>query len=179
MTRKKFAIKLGIIVLVVLLWYNFVYVAQINRLTLLDVELLEVRNKVNMASNAKSNLENIKKRFEQEQIQLEKEKAKFVRRENLGQVTERLQSLAEKYNLKLVDFSPGFKDYFEQKDKKIIPLPLTITLVGQYLAIGKYIEQWQELPFYILPQSIIMERLDENGYDVQAVIDTKLYTWNE
>ncbi|MHB2152857.1 type 4a pilus biogenesis protein PilO [Calditrichota bacterium GD2] len=179
MTKKRFAIKLGIMSVIVLLWYNFVYMAQINRLMLLDVELMEISNKVNMASNAKTNLENIKKRFEEEQNQLEKEKAKFVKRENLGQVTARLQNLAKEYNLKLVDFSPGFKDYFEQKDKKIIPLPLTITLIGQYLAIGKYIEHWQELPFYILPQAIIMERLDENGYDVQAVIETKLYTWNE
>ncbi len=179
MTRKKFSLKIASIILYLAVWYNFVYLNQVDRINHLDLQLAEMRNKVNMASSAKTNLEKVRSKFKLEQDRLDEERAKFVQRKDLGKVTLKIQSLARKYDLKLVDFSPGFKDYFTQKEEKIIPLPLTITLVGRYIKIGKFVEEWEHLPFYLVPQAIIMERLDKNGYDVQAVIDSKLYTWND
>ena len=179
MSKKRFFIKILVVISLIFIWYYFIYVPQLNTLSKLETSLLEYGNKVHMAQNAKVNLINIRKRYQIVQNRLEEERAKFVRKKDLGTVTKTLQKLAREYNLKLVDFSPGFRDYFEKQNEQIIPLPLSITLVGRYLAIGKFIEAWMNLPFYLIPESIILEKLDKNGYDIQAVIEAKLYTWNE
>jgi len=161
------------------MWYYFIYIPQIDTLAKLETQLMDFNSKVHMAQTAKVNLVNMRNRYQTEQDRLQKEKSKFVRKQDLGKVTKALQELAKKYDLKLVDFSPGFRDYFEKQDEKIIPLPLSVTLVGRYLSIGRFLEEWENLPFYLIPVSIILEKLDKNGYDIQAVIESKLYTWND
>ena len=177
MTKKKFFTIFGIFVLSIFLWYYFIYLPQIDELNQINILLTETSQKVSMARNAQINLEKIRERFEIEQSKLKKERSKFVRRDELGKVTKALRNLAKKHNLKLVDFSPGLKNYFEEKKAKIVPMPLSITLIGRYIEIGKFIEEWETLPFYLIPRELTLEKVDKYGYDVQAVIETKLYTW--
>ncbi len=179
MSKRRFFIKLMSVIVLGFMWYYFIYIPQIDTLAKLETQLMDFNSKVHMAQSAKINLVNMRNRYQTEQDRLQKEKSKFVRKQDLGKVTKALQDLAKKYDLKLVDFSPGFRDYFEKQDEKIIPLPLSITLVGRYLSIGKFLEEWENLPFYLIPVSIILEKSDENGYDIQAVIESKLYTWND
>ncbi len=179
MSKRRFFVTLGIYIVLVFLWYGFIYVPQTERLNQINIELNNIAQKVMMARNAQINLDMMKKRFEEEQKRLEQEQSKFIKRDELGKVTKALSQLANRYNLKLVDFSPGLKNYFEVKEGRIVPLPLSITLIGRYVQIGKFIEEWNSLPFYLIPQELTLERLDKNGYDLQAVIETKLYTWNE
>lgn len=179
MSKKKFYTLLVAYVILFFAWYMFIYLPQVQKLEEVNVKLNEVSQQVSMARNAQINLNNIKKHFNKEQLRLQEEKAKFVKRDQLGKVTKELRNLAKKYNLKLVDFSPGLKDYFAATGEAIVPLPLSITFVGRFISIGKFIEEWKSLPFYLIPEEMTMERLDKNGYDIQAVIEAKLYTWNE
>ncbi|MCD6373967.1 MAG: type 4a pilus biogenesis protein PilO [Caldisericaceae bacterium] len=179
MSKRRFFIKLMLVIFLCFMWYYFIYIPQIDTLAKLETQLMDFNSKVHMAQTAKVNLVNMRNRYQTEQDRLQKEKSKFVRKQDLGKVTKALQELAKKYDLKLVDFSPGFRDYFEKQDEKIIPLPLSVTLVGRYLSIGRFLEEWENLPFYLIPVSIILEKLDKNGYDIQAVIESKLYTWND
>ena len=179
MSKRRFFIKLMLVIFLCFMWYYFIYIPQIDTLAKLETQLMDFNSKVHMAQTAKVNLVNMRNRYQTEQDRLQKEKSKFVRKQDLGKVAKALQELAKKYDLKLVDFSPGFRDYFEKQDEKIIPLPLSVTLVGRYLSIGRFLEEWENLPFYLIPVSIILEKLDKNGYDIQAVIESKLYTWND
>ncbi len=179
MTKKRFFIKIISVIFLIFVWYYFLYLPQINTISQLEVKLLEYDNKVEVARNAKINILNMRSRYQVEQQRLETEQAKFIKKQDLGKVTRQLQQLAQKFNLKLVDFSPEFRDYFDKQDEKIIPLPLSITLIGRFLAIGKFIEEWEKLPFYLIPESLILERLDKNGIEIQAVIEAQLYTWND
>ncbi len=179
MSRKKFFLKLALVVSLLIGWYIFVYMPQLNKLNTIDMKLLEVKNKVQIAQKAKTNLDNIKDKFSKEQNRLEKERSKFVKKEELGKVTKQLQRLARNYNLKLLDFSPNFQDYFKEKEEQIIPLPISILVEGRYIQVGKFIEKWEQLPFYLIPESIVIQLKDEKATAVQAAITSNLYTWNE
>ncbi len=179
MSKKRFYTILTVYLLLLFIWYMFIYLPQVQALDEVNTKLNEVSQQVAMARRAQINLKNIKTRFQSEQKELQKEKDKFIRKDQLGKVTQELRRLADKYDLKLTDFSPGFKDYFDAEKKSIVPLPLSISFIGRYLQIGKYIESWGNLPFYIIPEEITLQRVDNNGYDIQAVVEAKLYTWNE
>lgn len=179
MTKKKFYIIFLTYIVLAVAWYMFVYLPQLQNLEAINIKLGEVSQKVTMARNAQVNLENIKKHFNQEQEYLKKEKERFIKREELGKVIVELRKLAKKYNLKLVDFSPGLKDYFTEKDQKIVPLPVSITFIGDFISIGKFMDAWRDMPFYLIPEEVTMERIDKSGRDIQTVVQSKLYIWNE
>ncbi len=179
MTKKKFYIIFSVYLLLLFVWYMFIYLPQLQKLDTINIKLGEVSQKVAMARNAKVNLENIKKHFNQEQKYLQKEKERFVKREELGKVIVELRKLARKFNLKLVDFSPGLKDYFTEKDQKIVSLPVSITFIGDFISVGKFMDAWREMPFYLIPEEVTMERVDKSGRDIQTVVQSKLYIWNE
>ncbi len=179
MTKKKFYLIFLMYVVLVFSWYLFGYLPQLQNLETINLKLGEVSQKVAIARNAKVNLENIKKHFNQEQQYLEKEKERFVKREELGKVIKELRKLAQRYHLKLVDFSPGLKDYFAAKNQKIVPLPISITFIGDFISSGKFLDGWRNMPFYLIPEEVTMEKVDKSGRDIQTVVQAKLYIWNE
>lgn len=179
MSKKRFYTIFAIYVIALFTWYVFIYLPQVQALDDVNYKLSEVSQQVAMAQRAQINLKNIKARFQREKQELQKEKDRFIRKNDLGKVTHELRVLADKYDLKMTDFSPGFKDYFDAQKNAIVPLSLSISFVGRYLQIGKFLESWDNLPFYLIPEEVTLQRLDKNGYDIQAIVEAKLYTWNE
>ncbi|RLD13014.1 hypothetical protein DRI50_08010 [candidate division KSB1 bacterium] len=179
MSKKRFYTIFSVYILLLFSWYMFIYLPQVQALNEVNTKLNEISQQVAMARRAQINLKNIKARFQKEQQRLQEEKNRFIRKNDLGKVTQTLRTTANKYDLKLTDFSPGFKEYFDAQKNSIVPLSLSISFIGRYIQIGKFIESWGELPFYLIPEELTLQKLDNNGYDIQAVIEAKLYTWNE
>ncbi len=179
MAKRRFYIVLFIYIIFIFIWYFFINMPQVQNLNQVNLKLNEISQQVSVARRAQINLKQIKQRFQKEQEQLQQEKEKFIRKDQLSKVTQELRKLAEKYNLKMTDFSPGFNDYFDKQKKTIVPLPISISFIGRYLQIGKFLESWSTLPFYLVPQEVTLQKLDKNGYDIQAIVEAKLYTWND
>lgn len=180
MEQRKLIIFVLILIAGLALWYVFLYQPKQAELVRLKAELSEVLGKVKNARHAKLDLKNIENRLKTVQSKLDKEKARFIKRDELSVVTSKMQELAGNMNLKLVDFSPGFSDYFSETDQaRIKELSLDITVVGAYLDIGRFIEQMESLPFYLTPEEVNIERDQDHKGLLTATVKSKLYTWNE
>ena len=91
-----------------------------------------------------------------------------------------LQRFAKTYNLKLMDFSPVLETYFAANpEDKIVSLPIEISVHGTYLDAGKFIENWHQLAFYLIPEEIKIERVDADENQLDVTVMASLYTWNE
>jgi len=178
--EKRNLIVLFLILLIGLVgWYSFIYSAQQGELQVVTAQLNDFNLKVGQARRAQSDIKAVETRFQEESMQLENERARFIKKNELSKVTSQMESLARRHNLRLEDFSPSMENYFETNpDAKISALPVEITISGLFLDLGKFIEEWPQLPFYILPHSMTIEKKDVDGSLIKARIVTKLYTWN-
>jgi Tfp pilus assembly protein PilO len=160
-------------------WYTFMYSGQKSALDKVSAQLNDFNLKVGQARRAQSDIKVVESRFQVEALQLENEKSRFIKKNELSIVTTQMDQMARKYNLKLEDFSPSMENYFENTpDAKIMTLPVEITVTGLYLDLGRYLENWPQLPFYILPHAISIEPVDLESNVIRTRIMTKLYTWN-
>lgn len=180
MERKIF---IGIVVVFVAsfsLWYTMINYANETKLKKVEQELQVINAKLNHARHAQIDYANVQDKFEKDQERLQRERTRFVSKEELSDVTNQLKTFAQKYNLKLMDFSPELENYFAASpDDKIVALPIDIGVHGAYLDVGKFIENWHALPFYLIPEEIKIERENEKSNVLIASITAALYTWND
>ncbi len=177
--KKLFFILATLFTASVVLWYVFLYRPNSQRIQVLDSQLKQTFAQLKSANHAKVDMKNIELRLEKEKKNLENLKKRFVDKNNLTEVTITMKHFASRYGLELVDFAPVLENYFSQNPKsRVLPLPLAITIKGDYIQMGRFIEDWQKLPFFIIPEEIVVEKPDENKNDLQAVVTGKLYCWN-
>ena len=180
MERKIF---IGIIIVFVVsfsLWYILINYANEIELKKVSQELVVINAKLNNARHAQIDYANIQEKFEKDQERLQKERTRFVGKEELSDVTFRLKKFAQKYNLKLMDFAPELENYFAASpDDKIVALPIEIGVHGAYLDVGKFIENWHTLPFYLIPEEIEIKRENDKSNVLVASVTAALYTWND
>ncbi len=163
-----------------LLWYTIVDRSQQNELQSLNRQLEVLSGKVRKARMAQMNMKIMEKKFEAEKRKLEHVKTRFISRNDLTEVTDTLKVFSKKYHLELMDFAPAFDEYFsDTKEKKISTLPISITVEGSYLRIGRFLENWPKLPFYLVAEEVTLERTEKQSNTLSAQINASLYTWNE
>ncbi len=161
-------------------WSLYVNAQQKKDLENVNSELENIMAKVRNAQLAGENINLLKQRYEEEQKKLHLERQRFVDKNDLSIVTERLKKFAAKYHLQLMDFSPAFENYFtSSKYERIIALPIELGVEGKYLDIGRFIEDWDKLPFYLVADELSIERTEYNPNILKAQVKSLLYTWNE
>lgn len=74
MSKRRFFIKLMLVIFLCFMWYYFIYIPQIDTLAKLETQLMDFNSKVHMAQTAKVNLVNMRNRYQTEQDRLQKEK---------------------------------------------------------------------------------------------------------
>lgn len=180
MLKGKFSIVLSVLLLAVLIvWSIFFYYPKSIKINQVKSRIKEVRNDLASASQATVDIENVEKKLLDEKRKLTAVKAKFVEKDGLASVSKKLGNFAKNYNLKLTDFAPVFDEYFNDTSKTMIKaLPLAITVNGTYLDIGRFIENWENLPFYLEAKEVSIQRSAPVSNNLEATISSKLYAWN-
>ena len=158
------------------LWFSFIYSPlQIDE-TNAKIRFEEVSSKLKYARRDLGMIEN---RLDKKKEALADVKTRIVDRKNLSNITEALRNRAQDFKLEITDFTPVLENYFETTgNSQVKPLPLVITVSGRYLQIGKFIESWDNLNFYLTVHEIIVEKLDVHSNELTATITCNLYTWN-
>lgn len=179
--ERKILIALIIFIVVGFLgWKIFIDMGQNTKLKEINSSLELSLRKVQSARYAKLNIDLMQKKYQIEKKNLAKKQARFIKKNDMSQVAKELRIFAEKYDLKLMDFAPLLDTYFsEMKSGRIVTLPINIAIHGRYLQIGKFIENWPQLPFYLIADEIEINRLEKNRNLLRAEIKAKLYAWNE
>ncbi len=161
-------------------WYILVDSVQQDELRQAETQLNAISVKLNKARSAQMNLKSIQKKYEEDQKKLIRERTRFLNKNELSVVTRKLKRFSTKFKIKLLDFSPGLDSYFGvSPEDKIVSLPIDIMVEGYYLNIGKFLEHWNDLPFYMIPNGVELKRAEPDGNILHATISASLYTWNE
>jgi len=161
-------------------WSIMIDSTQQEKLRQVEEQLNDISLKLNRARNAQINLGKIQDKYNQDQKKLAQERTRFVSKNDLSIVTAKLKRFAAAYKLELMDFAPGLDSYFSANpNDKIISLPIDISVNGRYLDIGKFLENWHKLPFYLIAENISIERVEKDSNTLKATVSASLYTWNE
>jgi len=161
-------------------WYFFVDYKQTQEIEQLNKALGVIIEKVENAKLAKDNIAKLEAEYKIEQKKLLLEKERFVNRNDLSVVTKTLKEYSEQNHLKLMDFAPAFASYFaDSTTDKVVTLPIELSVQGKYFDIGRFIEGWEKLPFYLIARELIIERAEPKSNILNAKINAVLYTWNE
>ncbi len=148
---------------------------QINRLqSKLDITTSKFEN----ATHAKNEVAHVREKLQQTNDQLANIRAHFIRRENLRDVTDALKVQTRKYNLSFDEFTPIFKAYLQDKSKgPMKALPFSISITGNYFKIGKFLDSWKAMPFFIFPDEIYLTKMEKRSDRLKANISGRLYAW--
>lgn len=179
--ERKILIALTIILFIGFLsWKIFIDSRQATELREVNSSLELSLKKVQSARYAKFNLNLIQKKYQIEKKNLVQKQARFIKKNEMSDVARELSAFAKKYKLKLMDFAPVLDTYFsEMESRKIVTLPINIAVHGRYMEIGKFVENWPQLPFYLIADEIELARVDEKHNLLRGDIKAKLYAWNE
>lgn len=157
-------------------FYSFIYTPKQNDIVLLQKELKETVNKFNFAKKAENDLENIRVSLANEEAKLATVQNRFINKNILSDITMKIRRNTINSNLKLIDFTPIFKQYFaDTSTTDVKALPFSITVKGRFLEIGKFIEGWDNLDFYMIPDEIYLNRITSNSNELEANITGHLY----
>lgn len=180
MLRKKFSYILSVLLIAILVvWFIFFSYPKSIQINKIKLQIKEMQHNLASASQANVDIQKIENKLLEEQKDLEKVRSSFVEKDDLAKVSKKINDFARAYNLRLTDFAPVFEDYFADPSKNVIKaLPLAITVRGKYLDIGRFIENWESLPFYLEPKGIQIQRFTPVSNDLKATISTQLYSWN-
>jgi Tfp pilus assembly protein PilO len=180
MQKKIFIIQLVALILVGAGWYFLWFERQEKKLLSEQGKLEQISDKLKNARNANINIRHIEEKFKEQQARLDQEKSKFIRKDQLTIVTSSMNSFAGQYDVRLMDFTSTDENFMlSGQTTKVIALPIMITVHGDFINIGRYIENWPTLPFYVIPEMITISRLQEGQNLLQAQISARLYTWND
>ncbi len=160
--------------------YLFLYKPITIDLESKKTEYLDLNSRLKNAQQAKVSMQGITTRLQQAEDRLKETKSHFIRRTQLSEVTTALTRLAKKHNVRVKDFSPVLDTYFDDNGpQQIRPLTTFIIVTGSFLNVGRFIENWSDLEFYMVPDKVIFEKLDPASNDLTVTITTRLFTWNE
>jgi len=179
-SQKVFLVLVILLVVAVVGWFTFIYQPDTVELKKLQLKLAAMNAKLQTAQVAQKDLDYIEKRLEKAKTDLSAIESRIVDRKNLSAVTEELRKISGNYDLEITDFTPVIDAYFEKdRNDKVRPLPIVMTVTGRFLRVGEFIESWDNLDFYLVPREIIVEKLDPASNVLTATITTNLYTWSQ
>jgi Tfp pilus assembly protein PilO len=162
------------------LWYVFIYIPLSGEIKTSKILLAGLNQKLRSVRQAESQLKNVEDRLMNAKMDLDVVKAHFVHRKNLADIIKKIRRVSENFNLYVTDFSPVIDSFLENKEDGIIKiLPVAVTIKGRYLQIGKFLENFDNLDFYLTPQKITIEKLNLASNELTATITCNLYTWND
>ena len=135
--------------------------------------------KFDNAKHALSELEKIEVDLLKQNEELKKINDRFIKKDQLSTITVKIRNITRDSNLKLLDFTPLFKIYFaDTTSAPVKALPFSITVKGKFLDIGRFVENWKNLDFYMKPEEIVVDKLLSNSNELEANITGRLYAWS-
>ncbi len=158
----------------------FYYNPATEKLAEVEKELKVNTSRFNNASHANRDITNVKLKYEERQESLRKIEKRFIYRKELGNITEKLQGHAQRYGLRLIDFTPIFRVYFaDTSSSPVKRLPFTLTVSGSYLDIGRFLESWPDMEFFITSGQLYLGKTGKKSNRIEADITGLLYAWGD
>ncbi len=158
----------------------FYYNPSGEELAEVEKELSVNTGRFNNASHANRDIANVKMKYEEGLESLKKIERRFIYRKELADITARLQHHARKFDLELIDFTPIFRVYFaDTSSSPVKRLPFTLTVSGSYLDIGRFIESWPDMAFFITPGQLYLGKTGKKSNRIEADITGLLYAWGD
>ncbi len=178
--QRVFIILFLLLISSIIYWYIFLYYPLTLDLEKAQHELKRLNSQIRNAKRAEKDLQIIEQKLREAENNLRMTKSRFVTQKDLSYVTKVLRKKAQDFDLKIADFIPVLDDYFEDKNNNHInSLPIIIKLRGRYLNIGKFIEKWPDLDFYLIAREISIEKEDSNSNELIATITADLFIYKD
>ena len=159
-------------------FYFFLYSPKAEEQLELNDQLEETMQKFNKAKLALGDLKNAEKIMDKQKIELERINGKIIESDQLSKITIKIRNFTHDYNLKLIDFTPIFEQYFsDTTNNPIKALPFSVTVKGKFLDLGRYLENWENRDFFMIPDEIFVKELNSRTNQLEAKITGSLYAW--
>jgi len=160
--QKKFYIILVVLLSGVFLWLYFFYLPTLSLINESKTKLLTYNTKIKSASDASSNITEIEQSLERLKSELIDLEQKIVDKSQLENFAKLMESEARKYQLTIINVSPIVNYYFKigeinPSGTYISRLPFEMNLTANFMSFSKFLNNLENLPFYIHLEGINME----------------------
>lgn len=152
--QNKFYITLICMIVGVAVWLYFYYLPTLQVINDSKTKLLTYNTKISSASKASNNLEEIESSLNRLKSELANLEKKIVDKSQLESFAKLMYSEAQKYKLTIINVSPIVNYYFKLVDQEsdenyVTRLPFEMNLTGDFLSFTKFLDNLENLPFYI------------------------------
>ncbi len=153
----------------IFLWLYFYYLPTLSVINQHKAKLLTFNTKINSASMASTKIEEIEKLLEKMKAELTMLEQKIVDKSQLEDFAKLMESEAKKYRMTIINVSPIVNYYFSISENNpsgtyIARLPFEMNLIANFMSFAKFLDNLDNLPFYIHLEGIKMEEsTDEPG----------------
>ncbi len=101
----------------------------------------------------------------------------FLTVREFPQVLRETATLASPLGLQIISADPDIEEFeaLGQDTTQVKPLFLTWRVRGGYLPIGKFLQAWENLPFYQMPVAVEIQRMEKTPRLLEARIRSRVF----
>ncbi len=160
-------------------WYLFYY----QPVSYASHEMLETlisyHDKVSRVGKMLENVEELETTLSDEQEAIEGLRNKILPSGELNTVAGHLSAHAVANQVILVDLNSDLNNFASAaSDESIQGMLVQFELRGKYIQIGGFMQDLDELPFYLRPTRVLLSKL-KSGSELKAEVDARIYSWND
>jgi Tfp pilus assembly protein PilO len=175
----------GLIALIVLTgawWGYYTFYVVGEEISQKEAQLEKLDEKFEEIAQISESYDVIKQRFEQIESNFDTLKNVLPNRDSFVKVLEEIRHVADKQKIKVISLSPLLDDTFPAiktnlnfTEKHIERYPIQMRIMGDYLTIGKFLEEVTAIPGVVNIARVALDTdLDEGG---TLACDLMLYTY--
>jgi len=155
---KNLAIAFGVILVVILGWYFFVFSAQMKSLTHAKQEITEMKATLERSRAGIGDVNAVRKKTAQFQQEMRNLKTKILKKKQVPEIISQIVSRGKRNGITFVSIEPATDKLFQaaSANSGYFQLPINMDVVADYLDFGRFVEQMNQVPFYFSIEQITM-----------------------
>jgi Tfp pilus assembly protein PilO len=179
---KKYALGVGCVLILVILWFVIFYNPIKNDSSNFTQNVNDWMQKIKMASVSKDAIIKLEQNVDTLQVQIAKIEERIYHMDDMQYIADELIKYSGKHQLNVKSMVPNYDVLFpvdEEIGSPLVKVPLEMKFTGRYFAVGRFLSGVDQLPFIFSPDEIFLEADARIYPQLRITISGYLFLLNE
>ena len=179
---KKYAVGVGIVLILVVLWFVIFYSPVRNEISEYTQKVNDWMQKIKMATVSKDAILKLEQNVDTLQVQIAEIEKRIYHIDDMQYIADQLIKYAGRHQLNIQSMTPNYDILFpvdEGIGSPLVKVPLEIKCTGRYFSVGRFLSQVDQLPFVYSPDELFLEADARIYPQLRITISGYLFLLNE
>ena len=178
--RIVFYIIISVLILVIGGWAYFFYFPYVSVINAEKEKISKIKDQIKRSTKVGMDLDEIKNRLYNIKDELERYERKIITQSDLDNVAQMLSREMQRYNIKVLNISPLISHFLKlNKKTEVSKLPIEVNVESKYLNFGRFLDNIYNLPIYIYPEAISINRINPKDNLLAITFTISVYIKSE